>query len=207
MVSLQENTQNNSIIDNDFNIDYEYEYAIPEPSMDTYEPRIPLPEPPIPAIPTPESSLDQPVQEPSVEQTFPPPTAENAAPPSTIIASPPLELLCPPSPDFQDNFDPEETEEESSDGVPDPEEKNNDPPSGKESKRSSRVKVYFILIFSGLSQATFDQSKVVAALQNATRTLGTCAVLSATNGIRAYSHLNNLMQVLNQSLKSRYIPF
>jgi hypothetical protein len=207
MVSLQENTQNNSIVDNDFNTDYEYEYAIPEPSMDAYEPPIPLPEPPIPAIPTPESSLDQPVPEPSVEQTFPPPTAENAAPPSTIIASPPLELLCPPSPDFQDSFDPEETEEESSDGVPDPDEKNNDPPSAKESKRSSRVKVYFILIFSGLSQATFDQSKVVAALQNATRTLGTCVVLSATNGIRAYSHLNNLMQVLNQSLKSRYIPF
>lgn len=187
MVSLQETTYDDSIIDSGYYSGYQYEYNGVEPSLDTNVPLIPLPEPsaamlpvpepPVPAAPIPEPSLDQPEAEPPVEQKITPPFAESSSPPASFIASPPLELLCPPSPDVEDSFNDGEIEEDhagnSPDAIPVPEQDHDDAPIADEPTRKSRVRVYFILIFPGLSQSTFDQSKVISAVQNATKILGT----------------------------------
>lgn len=187
MVSMQETTYDNSIIDSGFYSDYEYEYNGFEPSLDTIVHLVPLPEPsaamqPVPepsfpAAPIPEPSMDEPEAEPPIQQIPPPPFAASSSPPATLIASPPLELLCPPSPDVEDSFNHGEIEEDHAGnppgGFPVPEQSQDDAPIADESTRKNRVRVYFILIFPGLSQSTFDQSKVISAVQNATKILGT----------------------------------
>ncbi|KAI8108938.1 hypothetical protein M9435_005355 [Picochlorum sp. BPE23] len=181
-----ETTYDDSIIDSGYYSYYQYEHNGVEPSLDTNVPLIPLPEPsaamlpvpepPVPAAPIPEPSLDQPEAEPPVEQKITPPFAESSSPPATFIASPPLELLCPPSPAVEDSFNDGEIEEDhagnSPDAIPVPEQDQDDAPIADEPTRKSRVRVYFILIFPGLSQSTFDQSKVISAVQNATKILG-----------------------------------
>lgn len=96
--------------------------------------------------------------------------------------SPPLDLICDPSPEFgQDGWDDVDGENKGDTG-------DNIEPNER------KIKVYFVVIFSGYSNESFNQesqSKLVQALKNATKTLGAKQDLEITiNSIEYFDTLN-----------------
>ena len=80
----------------------------------------------------------------------------DAGSPPTIVSSPPLDIICAPTPEPDENG-----------GV--------NVPETETPAISKEIKVYFVIIFSGYTNETFDeasQSKLVEALRNATLGLG-----------------------------------
>lgn len=83
---------------------------------------------------------------------------DDAGSPPTIVSSPPLDIICAPAP------------------APEPHENGGvNVPETETPATSKEIKVYFVIIFSGYTNETFDQasqSKLVEALRNATLGLG-----------------------------------
>lgn len=81
-----------------------------------------------------------------------------------MVSSPPLDIICAPSPEFDTDAD----EDDGQDDV---------------HSTTGQIRVYFVIIFSGYTNETFDeasQSKLVEALRNATKDLGARSHLDVT---------------------------